>query len=94
MEEESIITWKFEDELPEDNEIREKYLNGTSTGGGAADPKAIGHHGHTMLFNSFVDSIRHDKPVDISGESARNAVEIIEAIYRSAQEGKKVQLPL
>lgn len=94
LEEESIITWKFEQELPEDQAIRDKYLKGTKTGGGAADPKAIGHHGHTMLFESMVDSIRNGKPVEISGESARNAVEIIEAVYRSAQSGSKVRLPL
>ncbi|HCG64860.1 MAG TPA: oxidoreductase [Sphaerochaeta sp.] len=94
MEEESIVAWKFEEELPEDQAIRAKYFHGTSTGGGASDPKAIGHHGHTMLFGSVVDSIRNDAAVEVSGESARNAVEIIEGIYRSAQTGAKVNLPL
>lgn len=94
MEEESIISWKFAEELPEDQVIRDTYLHGTATGGGASDPKAIGNHGHTMLFSSFVDSIRNNTEVEISGESARNAVEIIEGIYRSAESGKKVKLPL
>jgi UDP-N-acetyl-2-amino-2-deoxyglucuronate dehydrogenase len=94
MEEESIIKWQFEDELPEDQVIRDKYLSGTSSGGGAADPKAIGFHGHQMLFTSFAQSVRDNGPVEISGESARNAVEIIEGIYRSAQSGAQVNLPL
>lgn len=94
MEEESIISWKFDDERPEDQVVRDKYLHGTSTGGGASDPKAIGYHGHKMLFSSFVDSIRNETEVEISGESARNAVEIIEGIYKSAQSGGKVKLPL
>ncbi len=94
LEEESIITWKFDEERPEDVAIRDRYLHGTSSGGGASDPKAIGYHGHKMLFESVVDSIRNDKPVEISGESARNAVEIIEAVYRSAHTGSKVTLPL
>ena len=94
MEEESIISWKFDEERGEDQKIRDKYLKGTATGGGASDPKAIGHHGHRMLFSSFVDSIRNNTEIEISGESARNAVEIIEGIYKSAQSGRKVTLPL
>ncbi|MDY0290148.1 MAG: Gfo/Idh/MocA family oxidoreductase [Sphaerochaeta sp.] len=94
MEEESIICWKFDEELPQDQAIRDRYLKATATGGGASDPKAIGHHGHRMLFSSFVDSIRNNTEVEVSGESARSAVEIIEGIYTSARTGKKVTLPL
>ena len=94
MEEESITFWKFEEERPEDQAIRDKYLTGTATGGGASDPMAMGHHGHTKLFSAFVDAIRDNAEVPITGESARDAVEIIEAIYKSARSGKKVTLPL
>jgi predicted dehydrogenase len=94
LEEENIITWKFEDERPEDKEIREKHLHGTTSGGGASDPKAFGHHGHLMLLKSFADSVRNDSEVEITGESARDTVEIIEAIYKSSELGKKVTLPL
>ncbi|PKL13591.1 MAG: oxidoreductase [Spirochaetae bacterium HGW-Spirochaetae-8] len=94
MEEESIIKWQFEQELPEDEAIRNRYLHGTATGGGAADPKAIGYHGHKMLFESFAKSIQSDAPIAITGESASKAVEIIEAIYRSAQSNMHTRLPL
>ena len=65
-----------------------------STGGGAADPAAIGHHGHTMQFQDFVDAIRKDRTPAIDGHEGRRSVEIILAIYKSAQTGKKVTLPL
>ncbi len=94
IEEESIVKWEFEDEKPEDKEIRDTYLNTTETGGGAADPMAIGYHGHKRLFESFVDSVRNDTPVAIDGPSSLKAVEIIEAVYKSAKSGKKVSLPL
>ncbi len=94
MEEESIIKWQFEQELPEDAGIRDRYLHGTATGGGAADPKAIGYHGHKKLFESFVKSVSENAAVEITGESAAKAVEIIEAIYRSAQGNANVKLPL
>ena len=94
LEEESIIAWQFEDEEPGDEEIRKAFLDSTETGGGAADPLAIGHHGHTRNFASFVKSIRENSPIDVSGLEARRSVELIEAIYRSAKSGKKTKLPL
>ena len=94
MEEESIITWKFDEEQPGDEEIRRKYGAATQTGGGAADPAAIGHHGHKMLFEAFVNALREDKPVDIDGAEGKKAVEIIEAAYRSAKSHSPVALPL
>jgi predicted dehydrogenase len=94
MEEENITTWKFADELPEDEEIRKQYGSLTATGGGASDPAAIGHHGHKLLFESFVKALREDSPVDIDGREGRKAVEIIEAVYRSAKSHSPVALPL
>jgi predicted dehydrogenase len=94
MEEESILTWQFADERPEDEEIRKKYGAATQTGGGASDPKAIGHHGHKMLFESFVNSLRDGTPVALDGAEGKKSVEIIEAAYRSAKSGAPVTLPL
>jgi predicted dehydrogenase len=95
MEEESILAWQFADERPEDEEIRKKYgPDATKTGGGASDPKAIGHHGHKMLFESFVNSLKDGTPVVLDGTEGKRAVEIIEATYRSAKSGKPVTLPL
>lgn len=94
MEEENIVTWQFAEETAEDEAIRKKYIDGTSTGGGAADPLAIGHHGHKRLFEDFVNALMENKAIDIDGAEALKAVEIIEAIYRSAKSGQKVSLPL
>jgi predicted dehydrogenase len=92
MEEESITTWQFAEERPEDEALRREFSNVTATGGGASDPKAIGYHGHRMLFESFVTALREDRPVDIDGSEGRKAVEIIESIYRSAKQHAPVQL--
>ena len=94
LEEENLTTWKFAEERPEDEDIRNKFGSSTQTGGGASDPKAIGYHGHKMLFESFVNAVREDKPLDIDGSEGRKSVEIIEAIYRSAKGHKPVTLPL
>jgi len=94
LEEENIITWKFAEELPEDEEIRKIYGAATATGGGASDPTAIGHHGHKMLFETFVEAVRENKPVALDGVEGKKSVEIIEAAYRSAKSRSPVKLPL
>ena len=94
MEEENIITWKFDEELPEDEEIRKKYGAATASGGGASDPAAINHHGHKALFETFVAAVRENKPVLLDGAEGKKSVEIIEAAYRSAKSHSPVKLPL
>ena len=92
IEEESLKFWQFKDERPEDAMIREKYSDFTSTGGGAADPKAIGAHGHARVFADVMDALDTGREPEITGAEARKAVELIEAVYRSSREGKTVKL--
>ncbi|MFZ5828468.1 MAG: Gfo/Idh/MocA family oxidoreductase, partial [Planctomycetota bacterium] len=65
-----------------------------SGGGGAADPKAIGHHGHTRQFDNVLKAIKKGSQPLIDGPEGRRSVEIILAIYKSAETGKAVSLPL
>jgi predicted dehydrogenase len=52
------------------------------------------HALHAACFRDFVDSLDRGVPFRINGESARRAVEVIQAIYASAQTDKHVRLPL
>jgi predicted dehydrogenase len=65
-----------------------------STGGGASDPAAIGHHGHARQFRDVLEAIRKQTAPSIDGREGRKSVEIILAIYYSAETGKPVTLPL
>jgi len=65
-----------------------------STGGGAADPKAIGHHGHARQFQDVLAAIRKGTKPLIDGPEGRRSVEIILAIYKAAETGRAVRLPL
>jgi predicted dehydrogenase len=94
MEEEDIVKWDFAKVRKRDEAIRAAVRHATTTGGGAADPKAIGHHGHARQFQDFVDALKKDRPLAIDGREGRKAVEIILAIYKSAETGRAVQLPL
>lgn len=94
LEEEDITQWEFSKALRSDAALRERMAGKTETGGGAADPAAIGHHGHTALFRDVLRAIKQgDRPL-VDGLEGRRSVEIILAIYKAAETGRRVQLPL
>ena len=94
MEEEDIVRWDFAKKKTQDTAILEKMAQKRSTGGGAADPAAIGHHGHAKQFADVVRAIKKGTTPSIDGLEGRRSVEIILAIYKSAELGKAIQLPL
>ncbi len=93
LEDETVLSWKFEKEEPGDEEIRQKYgpREGLS-GGGAGDPRAISFEGHRRQLEDFVRAIRTRGRPFCGGEDARAAVAIITGIYRSAREKRAVKV--
>ena len=94
LEEEDIKAWDFAKTTKADHAILERMAGKTKTGGGASDPTAIGHHGHTAQFKDVLKAIKTGKPAQVDGPEGRRSVEIILAIYKSAETGKTVDLPL
>lgn len=94
LEEEDIKTWDFAKATAQDQKIRERMAGKTETGGGAADPAAIGHHGHTALFKDVLKAIDKGTTPLVDGNEGRRSVEIILAIYKAAETGRRIQLPL
>lgn len=94
LEEADLKSWSFAEEKDEDEAIREKYAARTDSGGGAADPAAISFKPHQWQFEEFVASLDSGQPGMAEGKEGRKAVEIILAIYESANTGKRVSLPL
>jgi len=90
--EDSFTEWRFTDERLEDAEIRSRFGKVQSGGGGVADPAAIGHQNHARNFAAFLDALEEERPFEIDATPAREAVELILAIYQSAREGKTVEL--
>jgi predicted dehydrogenase len=64
-------------------------------GAGANDPKAIGHAWHRANLEEAVAAIRAGNQPAVNGAEGRKAVELILALYQSAQNGGiPVNLPL
>ena len=78
--------------MPHDPPSRNFCQADLPSGGGAADPKAIGAHGHARVFADVMDALDTGREPEITGTEARKAVELIEAVYRSSREGKTVKL--
>ncbi len=94
MEEEDIKSWEFAKPTKRDAEIVKALAGKTKSGGGASDPSAIGHHGHTAQFKDVLKAIKKGTQPSIDGPEGRKAVEVILAIYKAAETGRAVQLPL
>jgi predicted dehydrogenase len=94
LEEEDIVKWDFARKRAADAAILAAMAQRKSTGGGAADPAAIGHHGHCRQFRDVLAAIRSGRPPLVDGLEGRRAVEIILAIYKAAESGRAVGLPL
>ena len=94
MEEEDIKVWDFAKKDRRDAAILKALAGKTKTGGGASDPSAIGHHGHTEQFKDVLKAIKNGVKPLIDGPEGRKAVEVILGVYKAAETGKTVTLPL
>ncbi|NLC56143.1 MAG: Gfo/Idh/MocA family oxidoreductase [Armatimonadetes bacterium] len=89
---EHMEVWKFKEERPEDEGIRQ--LGDASQATGATGPAALGFQDHQVVIDDMVDAIREGRDPCIPVESVRPTLEWALAMYLSAKEGTAVTLPL
>jgi len=94
LEEEDIKAWDFAKPAARDKKILEAMSQHKSSGGGASDPAAIGYIGHRKQFDDLIKAINKDGTPSVDGHEGRRSVEVILAIYKAAETGKTVTLPL
>ncbi len=92
IEQDDVLRWEFTPETAEDLAVRTRFGKRTQASGGASDPAAISHTGHTRQLADFVDAIREQRQPLVDGREGKKAVEVIEAVYRSAAAGHSVRL--
>ena len=81
-----LLFWRFRDETPEDDVIREQRLRLPGSGVGASDPSAgVTADGHRAVFAEFLHALESGERPPVDGQEARKAVAIIEAIYASSR---------
>jgi len=96
MRDDGFSVWDFKKRRSHDARIMERLGAKQETpGAGAADPAAISYVPHQKNFEDMVKALRRGAKPLVDGRQARKAIEIILAIYQSAQKGgQPVQLPL
>lgn len=89
---ETIDTWKFRDQRPEDENICNIGNAAQATGaGGAAD---LGFSDHQVVIQDMIEAINEDKDVVIPVKSVRPSLEIVLAMYQSAAGNAPVEWPI
>ncbi|MCK5802648.1 MAG: Gfo/Idh/MocA family oxidoreductase [Lentisphaeria bacterium] len=89
---ERMTTWQFQDECPEDEEIRAYGDVSQTTGaGGAAD---FGFADHMVVIQDLIDAVDEGRDVVIPVKSVRPTLEIVLGMYQSDSRGAPVELPL
>lgn len=80
-----IEEWRFADLLDDPEEVKAQYHE---------NPPNVYGYGHTPLYADVVDAIKNDRQPYVDAKAGRRALELVLAIYKSAAEGVRVQLPL
>ena len=76
-------TWNFTDELPEDEDILERF---------SVNPPDVYGFGHKEYYKHVVDCINNKTRQLVDGFEGRRSLELIMAIYESVETGCEVQL--
>ncbi len=93
LEDGAIKYWKFKKRAAGDAKIESALKQESVLGSGAGDPLAsLKTEGHRRQIEDFARAIRTGGKPRIDGREGRNAVALIEAIYKAAKTGKTVQL--
>jgi UDP-N-acetyl-2-amino-2-deoxyglucuronate dehydrogenase len=79
-----VEKWEFEDYDDDDKFIEESNYN----------PPNIYGFGHIPYYKNVIDVLSGKCEPSTDGRCGRKSLEIIQALYHSAKEGKKVSLPL
>jgi UDP-N-acetyl-2-amino-2-deoxyglucuronate dehydrogenase len=76
-------TWAFEDDQDGDNDVLEKF---------SVNPPNVYGFGHQAYYEHVIDCIENGSANLVDGLQGRKSIELISAIYESAETGKEVFL--
>lgn len=89
VEDDVLVEWR---NRADDDAARAEVLAtyGGAATGGSSDPMAISFDNHRLQYEEFLGSIASGVPSLLGGREGVKAIALIEAIYRSAAEGRPV----
>ena len=81
-----LTTWDVQDDSGDPAPVTKQVASG------ASDPMAISLEPFERQFLDFADAITHHRQPRVSGEQGYQALEVVDAIYRSCRTGQEVVL--
>ena len=94
MEEDSLTFWQFRKMSACDDKMLARLAENQSHGTGASDPMAFSPENHRRQIADFCRALDKGQKPLVDGREGRKSLEIILAAYKSAETGKRVELPL
>ncbi len=79
-----IQHWEFDDERPEDDEIKNASYATTSVYG----------FGHPLYYDNVINTLQGRAEPETDGREGLKSLELLIAMYLSARDGKRISLPL
>ena len=92
IEDNIIKLWEFRNQHPIDLKVKE--LDSKKQISGVSDSTNIDGSLHQKQIEDILDCISKGKQSLVNGQEARKSVEIIQAIYKSAQLNRMIELPM
>ncbi len=88
-----LVTWEVEPpENDPENASRDRPPLQASGASGASDPMALSLTPFERQFRDFGDAIKNARAPLVSGDEGYRALELVDAIYRSCREGRRITL--
>ena len=80
-----IEEWNFSDMLDDPVKIKERFHE---------NPPSIYGYGHKPLYADMIHAIKQDRQPYVNAVEGKKALELVLAIYKSAETGQPIKLPL
>jgi predicted dehydrogenase len=93
LHDDKAVLWKLKDEIEAQKDAAAAVAEKVGTGA-SSDPMALSSDIFVRTIDDVARAARTGTPPLVTGEEHKKAVEVICAIYKSAQTGKPVALPL
>lgn len=79
-----IRHWNFSNPTDHDKDVVEKY---------SVNPPNVYGFGHKAYYEHVIDCVTNNKEPDVSGDEGKKSLQLIQAIYESAEQNKEIFFP-
>ncbi|NLC68899.1 MAG: Gfo/Idh/MocA family oxidoreductase [Clostridiaceae bacterium] len=93
-EEIASITGRRSQDIQGDDEVQKTLLDGEEgeVVSSSSDPSNVDIKSHSFIVSDFISAVLEDRAPYIPGDSAKKCVDLVLAVYKSSETGKKIDV--